>query len=150
MPQSFGSLNFHLIFSTKHRLPQITADIQPRLNEFIGGILRARDSVLLSAGNMPDHIHLLVSLHRELSISDTLRDIKSVSSLWVHENFANHQDFAWQAGYAAFSVSYSNMDAVKIYLAGQAEHHRIRTFQEEYLEFLHRHDMEYDERYIWE
>jgi putative transposase len=150
MPQSFGSLNFHLIFSTKHRLPQITPEIQPGLYEYIGGILRERKSVLLAAGGIPDHIHLLVSLHRELSISDTLRDIKSISSLWVHENFTDHHDFAWQSGYAAFSVSYSNIDAVKTYIAGQAEHHRIKTFQEEYLEFLKRHDMEYDERYIWD
>ena len=150
MPQSFGALYFHLIFSTKNRLPHITPEIQPRLYEYIGGILSHRKSVQLAAGGISDHIHLLVSLSRDASISDTLRDIKSLSSSWIHDTFPRSHDFAWQSGYAAFSVSHSNLDAVRTYLANQSEHHRGKTFQEEYLEFLKRHDIEYDERYIWD
>jgi REP element-mobilizing transposase RayT len=150
MPQSFGALYFHLIFSTKHRLPLITNDIQPRLYDYIGGILSHRKCILLAAGGIADHIHLLASLARESCIADTVRDIKSLSSGWVHDTFARSHDFAWQSGYAAFSVSYSNLDAIKIYLTNQEDHHRAKTFQEEYLEFLKRHDMEYDERYIWD
>src|SRR5881409_3671628 len=98
MPQSFGSLHFHLVFSTKNRQPLIDAELQARLYEYIGGILRAEKSVLLAAGGMPDHVHLLVSLSRELSISETLRLIKANSSKWIHETFASLPTFAWQAG----------------------------------------------------
>ena len=127
MPQSLASLNFHLVFSTKNRQPLIDPEIQERLYEYIGGILRAEKSVLLAAGGMPDHVHLLVSLSRELSIADTLRLVKANSSKWVHETFPHRQNFGWQAGYGAFSVSFSNLPEVKKYIAGQAEHHRIRT-----------------------
>ena len=150
MPQSFGALYFHLVFSTKNRLPLITPQIQPRLFEYVGGILAQRKSVLLAAGGIADHVHLLVSLSREACIADTLRDIKSISSGWVHDEFPRSSDFAWQSGYAAFSVSHSNLDSVRAYLASQAQHHRGKTFKEEYLEFLKRHDMQYDERYVWD
>ena len=150
MPQSFGALYFHFIFSTKHRLPMITPELQPRLYQYIGGILVPRKCSLLAAGGIADHIHLLASLSRETCVSDTIRDIKSLSSGWVHETFAHSQEFAWQAGYAAYSVSYSNIESVRTYIGSQAEHHRRKTFQEEYLEFLKCHDMEYDERYIWD
>jgi putative transposase len=150
MPQSFGALYFHLIFSTKNRIPLITPELQPRLYEFIGGTLSKRKCCLLAASGIADHIHLLASLSRESSVADTIRDIKSISSGWIHTEFPRSSDFAWQSGYAAYSVSYSNLDSVRIYLANQAEHHRIKSFQQEYIEFLTRHDMEYDERYIWD
>lgn len=150
MPQSLASLNFHLVFSTKNREAWIDSDLQPRLFEYIGGILRAERSVLLAAGGMPDHVHLLVSLSRELSIAETVRIIKSNSSKWIHETFPERQRFAWQAGYGAFSVSYSNLADVKSYIGRQADHHRQRTFQEELREFLRRHEIEWDERYVWD
>jgi REP element-mobilizing transposase RayT len=150
MPQSFACLHCHLIFSTKNRIPAITAELQPRLYEYIGGILLAEKNVLIAAGGMPDHVHLLVSLSREISVAQAVGLIKSNSSKWVHETFPEQRAFAWQTGYGAFSVSYSHLDRVKAYLAGQAEHHRARTFQEEFLLFLKRHHIEYDERYIWE
>ncbi len=150
MPQSFGALNVHIIFSTKNRLPLIIPEIKPRLYEYVGGILSHHKSVLLCAGGIVDHVHLLVSLSREASIADTVRDVKSLSSGWIHERFERSSDFAWQAGYAVFSVSHSNVGSVREYLARQEEHHRGKTFQEEYLDFLKRHDMEYDERYIWD
>jgi REP element-mobilizing transposase RayT len=150
MPQSLASLHYHLIFSTKNRMPDIAADLQPRLYEYIGGILRAQRCCLVAAGGMPDHVHLLVSLSRELSIAQALNLIKSNSSKWIHETFADRHAFAWQAGYGAFAVSYSHLDAVKQYLATQEEHHRIRTFQDEFREFLRRHHIEYDERYVWD
>ena len=150
MPQSYVSLNVHLIFSTKNRLPQINADLQPRLFDYIGGICRAEQSVLLAAGGMPDHVHLLVSLGKMAALADFLRVVKTNTSKWVHEEFPSQRDFAWQAGYGAFSVSPSGLDAVKAYIAKQAEHHRVRTFQEELVEFLNRHEIEYDERYLWD
>jgi len=150
MPQSFTSLHYHFIFSTKNRAPMITADVQPRLFEYIGGILRSHKSVLLAAGGIADHVHLLVRLSKELAVSEALRLIKANSSGWIHDTFPEQRAFAWQAGYAAFTVSYSNLGPVKRYLAGQAEHHRERTFQEEFLAFLQRHGIEYDERYLWD
>ena len=150
MPQSYTSLHYHLIFSTKNRLPSITPDLQPRLYEYIGGILRGANSVLLAAGGMPDHVHLLVGVNKELAIAETLRTVKAGSSRWVHDTFAEQRSFAWQAGYGAFSVSYSHLGRVKAYVARQAEHHRKRTFQEEFVLFLRRHGVEYDERYLWD
>ena len=150
MPQSFASLYFHLVFSTKNRQPLIDAELQSRLYEYMGGILRSEKSVLLAAGGMADHVHLLVSLSRELSIADVIRIVKASSSKWIHETFQDRAQFAWQAGYGAFSVSFSNLPDVKDYIGRQAEHHRVRTFQDEYREFLRRHELAWDERYIWD
>jgi REP element-mobilizing transposase RayT len=98
---------------------------------------------------MPDHVHSLVSLCRESSLSDVVRQIKSSSSRWIHETTPELRRFAWQAGYAAFAVSYSHVETVKRYIATQADHHRNVTFQEEFLAFLRRHDLELEERYLW-
>ena len=150
MPQSLACLYAHLVFSTKNREPFIVPDFAPRLYAYIGGILRETGSVLIEAGGMPDHIHLLVSLGRQASVADTVRAIKSNSSRWVHETFPNRAAFAWQSGYGAFSVSYSNVEAVREYIRGQEEHHKVRTFQDEFREFLRRHAIECDERYVWD
>ena len=99
---------------------------------------------------MPDHIHLLVSLGRESCVADTVRDVKANSSRWVHDNYPDRAAFAWQAGYGAFAVSFSGVAAVREYIQNQAEHHRQRSFQEEYREFLCRHEIEWDERYVWD
>jgi REP element-mobilizing transposase RayT len=150
MPQSFACLHHHLIFSTKNRAPLITREVQPRLFDYIGGTLRSEGCALVAAGGMPDHVHLLISLERQLSIADTLRIVKASSSRWVHDTFPALTGFAWQTGYGAFAVSYSHLDQVKAYLSRQAEHHRRITFQEEFLTFLQRHGFEYDERYLWD
>jgi REP element-mobilizing transposase RayT len=149
MPQSFSSLNCHIIFSTKHRQPQITAELQPRLFEYIGGILRNNASALIAAGGVPDHVHRLVSLGRTIAVADAVRLIKANSSGWIHDEMG-FPDFQWQNGYGAFAVSYSNIDQVKSYLAAQEEHHRRQSFQDEFREFLKRHDLEWDERYVWD
>ena len=150
LPQSFVSLNYHLIFSTKDREPTLADEVRPRLFEYVGGILKAEGSRLLAAGGMPDHSHWLVSLHQRIAVADALKIIKSCSSKWVHEAFPRHRGFAWQAGYGAFAVSYSNLSKVEAYIRGQADHHRITTYQEEFLAFLKRHKIPYDERYLWE
>ena len=150
MPQSFACMHCHIIFSTKNRDTLLMPDFSPRLFEYIGGILRKQNSPLLAAGGTTDHIHLLVGLHKQTAVSDAVRDIKSNSSRWIHQLFSNLQGFAWQAGYGAFAVSYSNIGQVKKYIADQAEHHRVRSFKEEFLAFLKRHGMKYDEQYIWD
>jgi REP element-mobilizing transposase RayT len=150
MPQSFTCLHYHIVFSTKDRRPMIGDDIRERLYEYIGGILVENKSRLVAAGGMPDHIHLLGSISKELSISDAMRLVKTNSSKWVHETFPEYSSFAWQAGYGAFSVSFSNLDSVKEYIANQAIHHRKIGFKEEFIALLKRHEIEFDERYLWE
>jgi putative transposase len=150
MPQSFASLHCHIIFSTKHRQPWIDAEWQPRLVEYVGGTLRNHKCSLVAAGGVPDHVHLLISLSRQMAVADMVRLIKSNSSVWVHENIPARADFAWQTGYGAFAVSFSQIHAVRQYIARQEEHHRIKTFQEEFIEFLPRHEIEYDLRYLWD
>jgi len=149
MPQSLASLHCHIVFSTKHREPRITSDLQPRLFEYIGGILRNHSARLIGAGGMPDHVHLLVSLGRTLAVADTIRLVKSNSSSWIHAEIGL-AGFRWQEGYGAFAVSHSNIDQVKTYLANQEQHHRRISYQEEFLELLRRHDLEWDERYVWD
>jgi REP element-mobilizing transposase RayT len=143
-------LHYHFIFSTKQRAPLITQDLQPRLYEYFGGILRAQNSSLLAAGGLPDHVHLLVRLNKEMSVAEALRLLKANSSKWVHETFPDHRAFAWQAGYAAFAVSYSGVRPVKQYIETQDEHHRTLRFQDELRAFLRRHHIEFDERYLWD
>ena len=149
MPQSFAAVHIHAVFSTKNRTPQIELETQSRLFEYMGGLCRARKSPLLAAGGTRDHVHLLISLSRELSVAKTIGEIKANSSGWIHETFERQRDFDWQEGYGAFSVSHSNLDSVKCYLARQTEHHRKRSFQDEFRELLRRHQIPFDERYIW-
>jgi REP element-mobilizing transposase RayT len=101
------------------------------LYAYIGGILRSENGKLVAAGGMPDHVHLLISLNRDSSMSAVLRQIKGSSSKWIHETIPELRAFAWQAGYAAFAVSYSHIESVKNYIATQADHHRTATFQED-------------------
>ena len=149
MPQSFASLHCHIVFSTKHRQPLINAELQPRLFEYIGGILRNHSSPLIAAGGTPDHVHLLVSLSRTLSIADAVRLVKANSSGWMHDEL-QMPDFQWQTGYGAFAVSFSNIDAVKMYLANQEQHHQVQSYQNEFRELLRRHGLEWDEQFVWD
>ena len=112
--------------------------------------MRQKGSRLLTAGGTPDHAHLLLSLGKEAAVADTVRDVKSNSSRWIHETFGHLRGFAWQTGYGAFSVSYSNLGRVERYIHQQEEHHRIQTYQEEFIAFLKRHNIPYDERYVWD
>ena len=150
MPSSYLSLHYHLIFSTKHREPHITPAIAPRLYDYIGGITRGLGGQLLAAGGMPDHVHLLVRLGATRAVADVLRDLKAGASKWVHDTHPDMAAFGWQIGYGAFAVSVSNLDDVRAYIENQEEHHRARTFRDEFVLFLDRHGIEYDERYLWE
>jgi REP element-mobilizing transposase RayT len=150
MSQTFTSLHHHVVFSTKNRAATISPKIRDRLFEYVGGILRRRDCLLVAAGGMPDHVHLLVSLSKNVSVSDVVRLIKSNSSKWIHETFPTSRGFQWQSGYGAFAVSYSALGSVERYLAEQARHHRKMTFQEEFIGLLKRHHIDFDPRYIWD
>ena len=150
MPQSFVCLHCHIVFSTRERQRWLHPEISPRLYGYMGGALDAEGAKLLAAGGVEDHVHLLVSLGKEMAVADVVRAVKSNSSRWLHETFRNLHDFAWQTGYGAFSVSHSRLPSVERYIASQVEHHRVRSFQEEFVTFLKRHHIPYDERYLWD
>ncbi len=150
VPQSFVCLNCHMVFSTKNRLPSIDRELAPRLYAYVGGIADSLGAKLVASAGTADHVHLVVSLGKATSTADAVRAIKSNSSGWIHKTFPKMRDFAWQTGYGAFAVSYSNLDQVKRYVANQEEHHRVRTFREEFLALLKRHNIPYDERYMWD
>jgi putative transposase len=149
VPNSYTCLHYHEIFSTKNRVPVLDPALRDRLHEYMGGIVRDAKGHLLAAGGTTDHMHFLISLHPQTALSDAMRVVKAGSSRWIHETFSALRAFAWQDGYGAFSVSFSNVGQVKDYIAGQEEHHRRVSFQEEFAEFLRRHEIPYDERYVW-
>ncbi|MBX3434286.1 MAG: IS200/IS605 family transposase [Pirellulales bacterium] len=150
MPQSLASLHVHFVFSTKNREPRLETEFRPRLFEYIGGTLRECNCVLVAAGGTADHLHLLVSLARTTSVADVMRIVKANSSKWIHQVDARLGDFQWQTGYGAFAVSFSAIDAVRSYLANQDVHHAKQSFQDEFRELLRRHEVEWDERYVWD
>lgn len=148
MGHTYSNILLHVIFSTKNRVASITPDLRPRLYEYLGGVARKEFGPALEIGGTADHLHGLISLNRDVSIADAMREWKSLSSGWVHKTFSEHKAFGWQPGYGAFSVSQSNIDAVRAYIARQEEHHRHVTFEEEYLAFLDRHGLSYDPEHL--
>ena len=148
MPQSYARLCVHVIFSTRQRKRWINREWAPRLYEYFAGTLRKGASDLILAGGVEDHVHLLISLSREASVADVVRDVKAASSSWIHENVANAKLFAWQSGYSAFSVSHSKLTDVKKYITNQEEHHRSRTFRDELKTFFEKHGIEFNEEYL--
>jgi putative transposase len=150
MAHTFTNLLTHIIFSTKDRAPFIAAELKPELHAYLGGMVREIKGKAYSINGTADHVHLLVSLPPTLALSDAMKMVKANSSRWVSDKWSSRKDFSWQIGYAAFSVSKSNVSPVIRYIENQEKHHRKVTFKEEFLEFLSKHGIEYDERYIWE
>jgi putative transposase len=148
MPSTHLSLHYHVVFSTKNRQNWIEPAWLDDLHGYLGGCIKTLDGIPVEIGGIGDHVHLLLGLRATHSLADILREIKKVSSRWVHEE-VGVTTFAWQEGYGAFTVSRSNIDPVRKYIATQAEHHRKRTFQEEYRDLLTKHEIEFDERFLW-
>lgn len=148
MPSTHLSLHYHIIFSTKDRRALIASGWRERLHAYMGGTVRALGGVPTAVGGTADHVHLLLGLRATHRLTDVVREIKVSSSKWVHETIGE-RFFGWQDGYGAFSVGGENADEVRRYIASQEQHHRSRTFQEEYLSFLKGNGVEYDERYLW-
>jgi putative transposase len=149
MANTYTSLHYHIIFSTKNREPWLAPDIEQRVWAYIGGVARAHKMTALQVGGIEDHIHALVSAPATIAPSQIAQFLKGDSSKWIHNEFPSLRSFAWQDGYSAFTVSKSSLAEVVRYIQNQREHHRKKTFQEEYLEFLQKHGIEYDERYLW-
>jgi putative transposase len=149
MPQSLSAVYIHLVFSTKHRRPFFhDEDLRSDLHSFLGGVSKKLDCPPILIGGVEDHVHLLARFGRKISQADWVKELKRVSHLWLRDRGLN--GFERQGGYADFSVSQSNLDQVKKYIANQKEHHRKLSFQEEVRGLLTKHGMEWDERYIWD
>jgi REP element-mobilizing transposase RayT len=149
MPQSLSRILVHLIFSTKNRSPFLLKPIRPELHKYMAGILDEWDSPGIIIGSVADHAHLLFCLSKNHALSKVVEQVKKGSSKWIKNQGLRYANFHWQAGYGAFSVSQSNVPRVKSYIAGQEEHHRTRNFQDELRAFLRRHQIAFDERYVW-
>ena len=145
MPQSLAALHVHLIFSTKDRTPFLGENVREPLHGYLAGVLKEIECHPIIINSMPDHIHLLFDLARTIAISRVVEALKTGSSKWLKTRDAKLAHFAWQSGYGAFAVSESNVTAVREYIRDQAEHHRARSFQDEFRAFLERHSLAYDE-----
>ncbi len=150
MPQSLANVLLHLVFSTKHRQPFLSKSADRDAMTYLIGTLRNIKCPSLAVGVVADHVHILCNLSRTISIAQLVEEIKTLSSARIKEQGPALQDFHWQNGYGAFSVSQSNAPQVKQYVENQEEHHRTRTFQEEFRLLLEKHGIEYDERYVWD
>ena len=148
MPSTHLALHYHIVFSTKGREPFITTAWRERLHAYLGGVVRNVEGIPQMIGGVGDHVHLLIGLRATACLADVVRDIKAVSSRWVHEEIGERA-FAWQEGYGAFTVSASQLGRVQEYIQQQESHHRKWTFQEEYLELLQRSGVEFDPQYLW-
>ena len=144
---SLSSLHVHVVFSTKDRRPIITGALRPKLHAYLGGIVRELHAKPVIVNGTGDHVHMLATIPATLCVSDLLRVVKTNSSKWMNDH---RTDFAWQKGYAAFTVSTSRMPAVVAYIRGQEEHHRARSFQDELVALLKRHGVTYDPAHLWD
>ena len=150
MAQSLSKIYVHLIFSTKNRESLLANDWRHELFRVVGGAANNLGCQSLIVGGVADHVHTLFQLGRTIRIADAVGKIKSVSSAWINQTRDLASEFHWQAGYAAFSVSQSNIDAVREYTLKQPKHHAKQSFQEELRAWLRRYEIEWDERYVWD
>ena len=150
MPQSLSKVLIHIIFSTKDREPFLDSGVRPRMHAYLATMCRDLGGELVRVGGVADHVHIVTTLPRTVSQAEMIEQIKKASSKWIKEVDTRYGLFFWQRGYGAFSVGPSQLDAVLQYVDGQQEHHRTRTFQEEYRELLRKHGVDFDERYVWD
>ncbi|MAT68989.1 MAG: transposase [Planctomycetaceae bacterium] len=150
MPQSLANVLLHIVFSTKHREPWIDEGDEPELHAYLATACKSLDCPPHKIGSADDHVHLAVSLGRSTTIAALVQHIKQDSSRWIKTKGPTYADFAWQAGYGAFSIGQSQLDDLRRYIAGQREHHRRESFQDEYRKILARYGVEFDERFVWD
>jgi len=148
MPGTYSQILLHIVFSTRGRAAFIKPAIQSRLYDYIGGLVRTEKGTLYAIGGMGDHVHLLVRWRTDATIAQLMRTVKARSSLWVHQTFPAFAPFAWQAGYAVFSVSKSAESDVKAYIENQVQHHQKRDFAAELVGLLRAHGVEFNDRYV--
>ena len=150
MPRTFSQIYIHVVFAVKGRENLIDRSWKEDLNKYISGIITNKRQKSIIVNGMPDHIHAFVGLKPSMAISDLVRDIKNNSSNFINKNKFVRSKFSWQEGYGAFSYSHSHIEQVYNYILNQEQHHHKKTFKEEYIEFLHKFQVEYDEKYLFE
>jgi putative transposase len=151
MPQSLSAVYIHLVFSTKERRPFLRdKTLRDKLHAELGAISKVLECPALLVGGVEDHVHMICRFGRTITQAEWVKEIKRVSNRWLKEQAREFSDFEWQGGYSDFSVSHSNVDRVKEYIASQEAHHRKITFQEELRTLLRRHNIEFDEKYLWD
>ena len=151
MPQSLSAVYIHLVFSTKDRCPLLRDKItRDALHSYLGSVSKRLDCPPILVGGVEDHVHLLARFGRTITQAEWVKELKRVSNMWLKERGRDYADFEWQGGYADFSVSQSNLEQVKEYITRQEEHHRRMTFQDELRTLLRKHEIEWDERYVWD
>ncbi|MGH7814134.1 MAG: IS200/IS605 family transposase [Candidatus Binataceae bacterium] len=150
MPQSLAKNLVHLVFSTKNREPVLTAAIGPRLCAYMANIFRELDSPAIAINAWHDHLHALFALSRNRSLSKVVMEVKRATSKWIKTQGAGFAKFHWQAGYGAFSIGQSGVQEVRAYIANQAEHHRTKSFKDEFRALLVRYKIDFDEQYVWD
>lgn len=150
MSQSLSKIYVHLIFSTKNRVPLITDDIKDELFNYLGGVCKNLECNPLQVGGYRDHVHILCLLSKKITLVKLLEEVKSSSSKWIKTKDEKFSNFYWQSGYGAFSVNPTEIDVVIKYIQNQEEHHKVKSFQDEYRAFLKKYEVEYDEKYVWD
>jgi len=151
MSQSLSAIHLHLVFSTKNRVPFFRdPELRRELHAYLGGISKRLDCMPHQVGGTEDHVHLLCAFSRMLTVAEWVKELKRVSNHWLTQGGTSIPEFAWQNGYGVFSVSESGLAKTMEYIARQEEHHRARTFQDEFRSFLKQHRIEWDERYLWD
>jgi len=150
MPQSLSKVILQIVFSTKNREPWLEPDVRPRMHAYLATVCRDLGAELVRVGGGADHVHIVTTLPRTVSQAEFIERMKKTSSKWIKALDARYRGFFWQRGYGAFSVSLSQLDTVLDYVKAQQQHHRTRTFQEEYRELLRKHGIDFDERYVWD
>ena len=150
MGHTYTDLLAHVIFSTKDRTPSLDAELKARIFPYIGGIIRELGGTPLLINGPADHVHIFLVSPARVALSELVGKLKANSSGWVHREFPGHGSFAWQTGYAAFSVSHSQKEPVLHYIANQEEHHRNESFQDEFRRLCQKYGVEIDERYVWD
>lgn len=148
MGSTLSNLLYHIVFHTKNNKPFLQ-NIKNELYQYIAGIVKGEDGKLVAINGISDHIHIVVLLRPKYSISEIVKKIKGNSSKWINENQKIAGHFSWQTGYGVFSVSQSQLPVLINYIKNQENHHKIKTFKEEYIAFLEKHDIEFDEKYLW-
>jgi putative transposase len=150
MPQSLSLLLVHIVFTTKDRFPYLGSAVRPSLHGYLATVARNQGNQCYRVGGVADHVHFAIRLARTVTVAGVVEELKTSSSKWLKTQSPELAKFAWQRGYGAFSVGPADLNAVIAYIDGQEEHHRTRTFQEEYRAFLTKYGIEFDERYAWD
>ncbi len=150
MPQSLSQVILHIVFSTKDRCPWLDPAMRPRLHAYLATVCRDCECEAYRVGGAADHVHIAARLARTITQAELLEKIKKTSSAWIKHQDPQYEAFFWQAGYGAFSVGWSQLKDLECYIDHQEEHHRTRSFQEEYRNLLQKYHLEFDERYVWD